>query len=499
MNCKAAITITLLALVLGANATSVAIAREPVARRTTVRRGQPLPAVPENAPPADEPAPAADEFAPAADEFTPGMEPAAGEFDALEEAAPNYTETEPADGDEPASTELVEPGAVSPELEMFEGADPTEYQQRCMQCGCLGCECPPPVCPPKWYVEADAVWLQRNASSKRRIAESFRVVEVSGVPFIVTDERGNARSLNFLFEPGTRITVGRHLFRDFLERDHSLEGTYLGWYDWGTSQTIQGARSTTALDAFFGLQTGDLFVPFPTDTAGFGRADTIFQEYSSTFQNIELNYRVRRSLEQDRLVANVDGSWEREITPQGLPSFLMGFRYIEIEERYHLQSNSNAEIVLLANNAVVGSLQAQGDYRTRTTNRLFGFQIGGDWVEEHARFNWGGRGKFGLFGNAARLYSDITATPDISFAPVNPTRSFIKDRGVFSFIGEFGLMASWHVTPHLSLRAAYDWMWFANIAVAPEQLDFRIGGPDTMNTGGFRFLQGPSIGAQVVW
>jgi hypothetical protein len=393
--------------------------------------------------------------------------------------------------------ELVVPGT---ETDVFEGEDPSHYQQRCMECGGFNCKCAPPVCPPKWYVEADAVWLQRNASGKRRIAQTFTTIVVNNVPITGPVERGDAHSLFFNFEPGTRVTVGRHLFRDFLDRDHSLEATYLGWYDWGTSGVVRAPqRTVTAIDGDLAFVTGNLFTPFPTNTAGFGRADLISQQYSSTFQNFEFNYRVRRSLSQDRLIASPDGTWEREITPQGIPSFLMGFRYIEIKEQYHLQSTSDILAIFIPFSFPIGSAVAQGNYDISTVNRLFGFQIGGDWVHEHARFNWGGRGKFGLFGNAASQTTNITTTQDIAPAFVDPSRSYTKARGAFAFVGEFGLTTSWHVTPHLSLRAAYDFMWVANIAVAPEQLDYKIGGPNIINTGGFRFLQGPSVGGVISW
>ncbi|MBX9790681.1 MAG: BBP7 family outer membrane beta-barrel protein [Pirellulales bacterium] len=498
MNCKAAILITIAAMAIAAGDASVGLADPPRMKRAAVRRGQPLaptaPAVPEDTTAlADEAMPPADQ--PPGSVQPEGMEPSevAGEPEATE--TPDAP-TEAVPDDEAAPEEVVTPQAAGAAPEMFEGEDFSPYQERCPNCGNIGCVCPPPVCPPTWYVEADAVWLQRNASHRRRIAQTFATIVINNIPITGTVERGNARSLNFLFEPGTRVTVGRVLFQDFLDRYHSIEATYLGWYDWGASQTIQTpAIIATPISQNAIVVSGNLFTPFPTNTAGFGRLFEMRQDYSSTFQNLEFNYRIRRSLEQDRLVASVDGTWVREITPQGIPSFLMGLRYIEIDERYNLRTLSVTETIE-PNQTILNV--ARGNYNVRTRNHLFGFQIGGDWVEEHARFNWGGRGKFGLFGNASRLYTDITATPD-AFGSVSPARNFIKDRGVFSFVGEFGLMASWHVTKHISLRAAYDWMWIANIAVAPEQLNFRIGGPNTMNTGGFRFLQGPSIGGQVVW
>ena len=508
LNRKSKIWIFLAALALAAGAVSMSFAQESAGQRSGVNRGtirrapvrrtaaarrQPtVPAgesgTPADTAPSDEPSALPDvtsEPEAADDSGTSGGETS---------AAPEETTT-PDDASAPA--EIVVPGT---ETDVFEGDDPSHYQSRCTQCGGFDCKCAPPVCPPTWYVEADAVWLQRNASGKRRIAQTFTTIVINNVPITGPVERGDAHSLFFKFEPGTRVTVGRHLFRDFLERDHSIEATYLGWYDWGTSGSVRAPqRTVTAVQGDVAFVTGDLFTPFPTNTAGFGRADFINQQYSSTFQNFEFNYRIRRSLGQDRLIASPDGTWEREITPQGVPSFLMGFRYIEIKEQYHLQSISDILAVFIPLNLPFAAAVAQGNYDISTSNRLFGFQIGGDWVHEHARFNWGGRGKFGLFGNAASQTTDITTTQDIAAASVDPARSYTKSRGAFSFVGEFGLMTSWHLTPHLSLRAAYDFMWVANIAVAPEQLNFQIGGPNILNTGGFRFLQGPSLGGVVTW
>ena len=522
MNRKSIIWILLAALALAAGAVSIGYAQEPVGQRSGVNRGTARRGTAKR-PPVKRVATARRQpLAPSDEAGTPADNAATSEPAALPDVTsePETANDAGTSSDETTATPegATTPGGAAPpeeivvpgtETDVFEGEDPSNYQQRCTECGGFNCKCAPPVAPPKWYLEADAVWLQPNASGRRKIAQTFATIVVSGIPITGTVERGNAHSLFFKFEPGTRLTVGRHLFRDFLDRDHSLEGTYLGWYDWGSSGLIRAPqRAVSSISFPFAFQSGNLFTPFPTNTAGFGRADFITQQYSSSFQNIELNYRVRQTLTQDRLVASPDGTWEREITPQGIASFLMGFRYIEINERYDLRSTSDILGLFIPTDQLFRAV-SQGDYNIRTRNKLFGLQIGGDWVHQHARFNWGGRGKFGLYGNAATVNSDISVrsnipsfispSNDIPAANLNPSQSFEKTRGTFSMVGEFGLMASWHLSKHLSFRAAYDWYWIGNIAVAPEQLNFKVGGPITMNTGGFRFLQGPSVGGILVW
>jgi hypothetical protein len=160
---------------------------------------------------------------------------------------------------------------------------------------------------------------------------------------------------------------------------------------------------------------------------------------------------------------------------------MWGFRYINLDEQFSLLSQDLAGDV--------------GAYATRTNNHLIGLQIGGDMAQPVTENLWfRGRTKIGGFAN----FSDH----DSAF--VNTQGPFItanNDDINFSFLAEFGVGANLQLTPGMALRAGYEFWYIYGLALAPEQIDFRVG-PQMgafHDDNGSMILHGPTAGLTLVW
>jgi hypothetical protein len=129
-----------------------------------------------------------------------------------------------------------------------------------------------------------------------------------------------------------------------------------------------------------------------------------------------------------------------------------------------------------------------------TYNHLFGFQTGAD----YEFYNMGGPLKIsalckaGIYGNSAIQSSRIIEGNLID-------QTLDAHRNQAAFIGEAGMVATYQVTCHLSLRASCQAMWIEGVALAPEQIganDFDTGS-NSIDTHGGIFYYGGGLGAEV--
>jgi hypothetical protein len=130
----------------------------------------------------------------------------------------------------------------------------------------------------------------------------------------------------------------------------------------------------------------------------------------------------------------------------------------------------------------------------RTFNHLYGFQVGAD----YEFYNMGGPlrinalCKSGIYGNFAQQYSHMVEEG-------SSDTTLDANRNQAAFIGEAGVVATYDVTSHLSLRASFQAMWIEGVALAPEQIgatDFAQG-TTTIDTHGGVFYYGGGLGAEV--
>jgi hypothetical protein len=327
-----------------------------------------------------------------------------------------------------------------------------------------------------WYTNADFLVVRRDRPRDQRLIG----VDVTNPNHLFFNYGAGAG-----VEPGIRATVGRFIGRDWENRDHSVEVSFLGINEFKTGQ---GIRSQT---------DGGLILLLDQKQGGVNGADVWISDYSSRFYSIETDLRLRHRPDRDRLVMAPDGTWTRQYTSSYIPSLLLGLRYVNLNEDYSFQSRSIAERITRS--------EFGADYDIAARNDLIGIQIGGDLINQHEQWYWGVRSKAGAYVNFAEQdtvaqFNDLRAPgpdapgdPSIDIAP----RVEHASRANEAFFGELSVMAAYHFNPNFTARASYDFMWLAGVALAPDQFTFSETARLTLD--GVILYQGLSLGLEIVW
>ncbi len=329
-----------------------------------------------------------------------------------------------------------------------------------------------------WYVEAEAVVLNRNWNRDDQIyaAEDPNVASrLDFPPFNAFIPATNRLMILKGAQPGedtsVRLTLGRFMHRDLKNRDHTAEFTVFGGGDWVQSPVLS---SETA----FGL-----FVPFPLAGGNrtFDGSSRQQLTYSSHYSSFEFNYRVKQRMGRDQMVMQPNGCWHRSANSGFSRDFLVGLRMLEMRDILDWR----AEDIL-----AVGD---DGSYLIRTDNDLFGFQLGGGFDYETSRWSIGLHGKGGVYVNdiLARSTLDFTADDTSDF-------DLRMSTDELSFIGEAQLLGKWHLTPNFSLRAGCEVMYIAATALAPHQVNF-VTDYNQLATASDPFYMGASFGFEGYW
>jgi hypothetical protein len=128
---------------------------------------------------------------------------------------------------------------------------------------------------------------------------------------------------------------------------------------------------------------------------------------------------------------------------------LAGFRWIELKE--NLQG------------ALVPTEGFPPFWNTSTNNNLYGFQIGaGGKILERGRFSIEGVVKAGIYDNNAEQSTGVSI-----FKIVRPSYASANNA---AFVGETGLQCKYQVNKRLVLKAGYEVLWLAGVALAPGQI-----------------------------
>lgn len=254
---------------------------------------------------------------------------------------------------------------------------------------------------------------------------------------------------NFGFDMTTGIEAGLIVYDHETSTDLELRGLFPG--TWTSSQFASFSGSTVQIDA----------TP-PLATSG---PRTGFVTYQSEFWSAEANARYRmRNLAGTTLVA--------------------GFRMLRLTEQ--LDGRLVSPTATLPDEVI----------SIATDNRLFGFQVGADYVF-HSSCCWCFRvkGRLGMYGNDGNQQSNLIslATPPVTFPAGGGNDSL-------AFHGEFGIDAKYKLSECVNLLFAYRLMVLDGVALAPNQLaatDFvtRAGYGD----GGSVLLNGFHIGMELVY
>ena len=324
-----------------------------------------------------------------------------------------------------------------------------------------------------WYTEVDAVvfnrfWDRRKTTFAIDSAselfpstqDTFRMLQLDG-------SRPGA-------EGSARFTLGRFLFRDMCNRDHSVEFTAFGGGEWAQNANITSRNPNTQR----------LNVPFSIDlnNLSFDSAVSMDMGYASRFNSFETNYRVRSRMTRDRMLMDPTGEWVRQATPSLITDYLVGLRYFDLIEQVRWNAFDFS-----------GAPDSSGFYNIDTDNHMFGFQLGTGFTYEQGRWSASLTSKIGVNLNdtASNTAFARTDMPDNDFTTTSRDTTF-------SFIGQSGIMLKWHMRPNLSLRAGWEMMYVTSVALAPHQINFRPDENPVVYTGD-PFYHGAAFGFEGFW
>jgi hypothetical protein len=348
-------------------------------------------------------------------------------------------------------------------------------------CNCVGDPCLLPTCPtansPNWYFLADFLPLFRDQLDGSR----FQVDGTTGQTALQESDFSCSQ-----FSAGARLLMGCAL-GDW----YRLEASYLGSYSW---DDIAAVRNLDA-NGQAGSGGGNLLSPFsnfgsPAALVGVDFNNFAQISFSSEMDNVELNLRRRLRVPSYR---------PERIYPEGSPlfmehrgeaSFLLGIRYLSLEERFQYLTESD-----------VPAGGSNNQVNVATDNHMIGAQIGllyqflcyreRGWVDLEA--------KGGLFNNRIKLDSRYLNT-DTAGATLT---DFADDdeRDCTSFLGELSLIYNHQIAPSITFRAGYNAIWVTDVALASENFNSNLGlvslGPALANGEGDVVFHGPSLG--LVW
>jgi hypothetical protein len=325
-----------------------------------------------------------------------------------------------------------------------------------------------------WYANAEGVWLDRTRNNRRVVAVDQQVSGAFPRPPVVY----TSAAQQFDIAPGARVTIGRSLGRDYLDRDRSLEFVWYGGFQWQDN------------DGWNALPDGRFITPLDPFAPGFNGSTRYTTQTTTDFNSFEVNYRLRRRLGRDKLVMSPNGTWTRHAERAWLSGLIVGGRIGQFNEKFAMQSSIPG----------VTPDSFGGDYRISATTTLLGLNVGGELISQNEFYYWGVRGR---------------AAPCVSYADqsqsargvlndgVNPPLDYsMQDSGSQNFIGFLGdmsLLAGWNITPNVSVQAGWEFLWLAGLATAERQFDLDNTEINYIDAGGQVFAMGLSIGLCTSW
>ncbi|QDT67282.1 hypothetical protein MalM25_01790 [Planctomycetes bacterium MalM25] len=364
-----------------------------------------------------------------------------------------------------------------------------------------------------WYADLDAVIMARTWDSD---GMTF-IQEFDSIASQVITNVGNVQFANTVavqsqslgesspgYDGAARLALGRFLFRDIKNRDHTFEMIVMGGPEWDENLAAvaqldgtNGGLNLQVAPNQLGLHTPlDGTTPTPLDIPAsfpsFDKSQAMQVEYASRFHNWEWNYNVAQRMRKDRMVLQPSGEWVRRASPSFTWDYTAGLRYFDVEERLDWFAQDIA--AMDSDNG-----DTDGAYLIGTSNNLFGLQLGAGLTYESDRWNVTVSTKQGFAINDARATTSMTFTdPDGDTAiALNNYTTDLHENGV-SYIGTGSVVARYHLRPNLSLRAGWEFMFVTGLALAPNQADFNPAIAQLHVTGD-AFYHGVSFGSEYYW
>lgn len=312
---------------------------------------------------------------------------------------------------------------------------------------------------PRWYALGEFQTLMHDNLRSFDMA----TVEPAGPSVLNTGiADGDMRS-------GFRVLLGRTLGSWY-----RVEASYYGAFDWSEAAALRN-DDTNALGG-----TGRLFSPL----SGFGDPPTSGLDYNrsvvirltSELDNVELNLRRRMGVPP--------GPFEA--------SFLVGLRYMRIEEQFSFVSESTEP-------PPGGTLN---DVLTRTGNDMMGVQVGltCQWLLlPRSWIDWDIKGA--VFSNSMDVTTDYVRVDELGQA----TQLLGRDEKTStSGALDVSLMLNCQITRAVTFRVGYYAVWLGGVSMGPDQLSHNAtrlpyGGPVLIDDDGKTVYHGPTIGFVAAW
>lgn len=367
-----------------------------------------------------------------------------------------------------------------------------------------------------WYADLDAVIMGRvwDSTGQRLIVEYDSSInqilgQVQPIQFsnsVITQSETLGDSSPG-YDGSARLALGRFLFRDQENRDHTAEFVVFGGSELDEQLAAQQqnflAEGNGLILQFGGPQTG-LHVPREIDGSGptdldffnsfnsFDRARAMQIEYASRFHSWELNYNVAQRMRKDRMELLPSGEWIRRASPGFTYDYTAGFRYFDVEERLDWTAQDIMSVDETNGNT-------DGSYLTRTSNNLFGIQFGAGMTYESDRWNVTLSTKQGAAINDARSTEDLRfVDPDGDASIALSNFSTVLHENSLSYLATGSLLARYHLRPNLSLRAGAECMFITGLSLAPNEVDFNPAQAQLTTTGDV-FYYGVTFGTEYYW
>ena len=175
-------------------------------------------------------------------------------------------------------------------------------------------------------------------------------------------------------------------------------------------------------------------------------------------------------------------------------SWFAGFRYLNVGER--LNQTTQATVPTPG-----GPMIENGAYNIRTSNNLYGAQLGARVRRTQGRFGWDATGLAGIFGNDAQQSQTVQDFPP-GPGPGAVLRNVSNSQGGVAFVGQANVSGLYALTNVWNLRAGYNIIWIEGLALAPNQLNYNFAAAQSgsqLNNNGGIFLHGVNVGLEARW
>ena len=333
-----------------------------------------------------------------------------------------------------------------------------------------------------WYLGGESLWMDRSRTTRVVIArDTFPLPTKTGYGLKFPEYTTTAQPFNV--SPGARITLGKSLGKDYLDRDRAVEFIYYGGMNYNDN------------DGFTALGPAGFETPLGYFAPGFNGARTFQTQFNCDFNSWEWNYKLRRRLGRDQLVMSPGGNWSRHAERGWLPSLIVGTRLANVNEDFRLLSSRPADEI------PVGK-EFGGQYTVNTANWLLGLNIGGELISQNEFYYWGIRGRAAPALSFANTHQSAFGVNTTGAPPGSQgTTDFIANasRTGPGFIGDLTLLAGWQINPNFSLQAGYDFLWVAGMATATRQFNLDQRDINPIDVGGQTFYNGVSFGFNGSW